>query len=82
MAETATKPVSLKAAPDAEADGKDGGGGKDAAGRLMDVAGVCAAIVLGVILFDIVSGGRVTRLLRGKRGGCEGCGEQEPSGDS
>ncbi len=80
MAETATAPK-LKAAPDAEPDGKDGGG-KDAAGRLMDVAGVCAAIVLGVILFDIVSGGRVTRLLRGKRGGCEGCGEQEPSGDS
>ncbi len=79
MAETAVKPQ-LRSAPDPEADGKDGGG-KDAAGRLMDVAGVCAAIVLGVILYDIVSGGKVTRLLRGK-GGCAGCGEQEPTSDS
>jgi len=81
MAETAARPATLRAAPNAEPDGKDGGV-QDARGRLMDVAGVCAAIVLGVILFDLASGGKVTRWLRGKQGGCAGCGEQEPTSDS
>lgn len=81
MADTAIKPA-LKAAPDADPDGGDGGG--DPWGRALNVAGICAAVVLGVIIFDVISGGKVTRLLtRGKRGGCEGCGdEQGPAGDS
>jgi hypothetical protein len=82
MAETATKPTPLRPASDPDTDGTDGGDQR--LGRALDIAGVCAAVVLGVIIFDIVSGGRITRLLRGKRGGCEGCGDQdqEPSSDS
>lgn len=79
MAETATKPVTLHTA-DPDTDGKDGGG--DRIGRALDIAGICAAVVLGVIIFDVISGGKVTRLFKRKRGGCEGCGdEQGPSGD-
>src|SRR5258708_37349813 len=71
MVETAARPATLRAAPDAEPDGKDGGG-KNAAGRAMDVAGVCPAAVLGGILFGIVSGGAVTRWRLGKQSRCGG----------
>lgn len=81
MAETATlRPAPVRGDAEPEADGT-GGGGKDPVGRALDVAGVIAAVALGVILFDVLSGGKVTRLLRGK-GGCQGCGEaKEPTGD-
>lgn len=80
MAETATKPVTLHAAADPDTDGKDGGDAR--LGRALDIAGIAAAIVLGVIIFDVISGGKVTRLFRRKRGGCTDCGdEQGPSGD-
>lgn len=78
MAEAAVK-TALKAAPDPETDGKDGG---DPWGRVLDVAGIVAAVALGVIIFDVISGGKITRLLTRRKRGCEGCGdEQEPSGD-
>lgn len=57
---------------------------KDPFGRALDVAGVCAAVVLGVILFDILSGGKLTRWARARRGPgpdgkgpCEGCGDDD-----
>jgi hypothetical protein len=78
MAETAVKPTPIRGDTEPETEGT-GGGGKDPMGRVLDVAGVIAAVALGVIIFDMLSGGKVTRLLRGK-GGCEGCGEiQEPT---
>jgi hypothetical protein len=85
MAEAAAESSGrLRTVPDGSGqpgtDGKDGGDQR--LGRALDIAGVCAAVVLGVIIFDIMSGGKITRLLRGKRGGCEGCGDQDPSGDS
>ena len=40
-------------------------------GRVLDIAGICAGVLLGVIIFDVLSGGKVTRLLRRKP--CEGC---------
>lgn len=55
--------------------------GKSRAGRVLDVAGVCAAVVLGVILVDIFSGGKLTRWARARRGDqpgdgpCQGCGD-------
>ena len=76
MAETATKPVTLHAAADPDTDGKDGGG--DRMGRALDIAGIAAAIVLGVIIFDVISGGKVTKLFRRKRGGCECWGDNDP----
>lgn len=56
--------------------------GKNRLGRALDIAGICAGVVLGVILFDILSGGKLTQWARnrrgpgpeGKPGGCEGCG--------
>lgn len=51
--------------------------GKSRAGRVLDVAGICAAVVLGVILVDIFSGGKLTRWARDRRGGCQGCGDGE-----
>ena len=82
MAETATAVPRLKAAPDADADGKDGG---DRLGRALDIAGICAAVVLGVIIFDVISGGKVTRLFqRRKPGPCPpgvDCPDEGPSGD-
>ena len=51
--------------------------GKSALGRALDVAGIIAGGVLVVILFDVLSGGKVTRWFQRKRGGpCEGCDEQ------
>ena len=56
-------------------------------GRALDIAGIAAACVLGVILFDIVSGGKLTQWARARRGQdkpggpCEGCGEDGPAGD-
>lgn len=44
-------------------------------GRVLDVSAIAAGIVLGIIAFDILSGGKLTRLARGKRGGC-GCQDQ------
>ncbi|HLM89239.1 MAG TPA: hypothetical protein VK284_09455 [Streptosporangiaceae bacterium] len=59
--------------------------GKNRLGRALDVAGICAGVVLGVILFDIFSGGKLTQWARNRRGpgpggdakpgGCEGCGD-------
>jgi len=56
-------------------------------GRALDIAGIAAGVVLGVILFDIVSGGKLTRWARARRGPgkpqgpCEGCGGgQQPEG--
>lgn len=50
---------------------------KSALGRALDVAGIVAAGVLVVIVFDVMSGGKVTRWLQRKRGGpCENCGDQ------
>jgi hypothetical protein len=86
MTETATRPTVLKTAPDKtpppETDGKDG---TDRLGRALDIAGICAAVVLGVIIFDVISGGKVTRLFQ-RRKPCppgEDCGDKtpEPSGD-
>lgn len=58
-------------------------------GRALDIAGIAAGVILGVILFDIVSGGKLTRWARARRGQskpggpCEGCGEQDgPADDS
>ena len=50
--------------------------------RALDIAGICAGVILGVILFDIVSGGRLTRWARARRGPapggpCEGCNEDK-----
>jgi hypothetical protein len=86
MTETATRPAVLKTAPDktaqAETDGKDG---SDRLGRALDIAGICAAVVLGVIIFDVISGGKVTRLFRRKPKPCPpgvDCPDPEgPSGD-
>ena len=44
-------------------------------GRVLDIAGICAGVLLGVIIFDVVSGGKVTRLLRRKP--CEGCQDKD-----
>lgn len=74
MAETATRPTVLHTA-DPDTDGKDGGDPR--LGRALDIAGICAAAVLAVIIFDVISGGKVTRLFKRKRGGCEGCGDQD-----
>lgn len=41
--------------------------GKTALGRTLDVAGVVAACVLGVILFDVFSGGKLTRWVQQRR---------------
>jgi hypothetical protein len=57
--------------------------GKNKLGRALDVAGICAGVILGVILFDIFSGGKLTRWAQARRGpggetkpgGCEGCGD-------
>lgn len=64
--------------PDSEpgADGTDGDGG--VMGRVLDVAGICAGVLLAVIVADMLSKGRISRwLLRRKPGGCEDCGESE-----
>lgn len=81
MAETAAP---LRTVPDKpgqpETDGKDG---NDRFGRALDVTAIAAAVVLGVVIFDMISGGKVKRLFTRKRGGC-GCQDEtpEPSGDS
>jgi hypothetical protein len=86
MTETATRPTVLKTAPDKtlppETDGKDG---SDRLGRALDIAGICAAVVLGVIIFDVISGGKVTRLFQRRKPPCPpgvDCPDPEgPSGD-
>ena len=45
-------------------------------GRVLDIAGICAGVLLGVIIFDVVSGGKVTRLLRRKPGPCQDCADK------
>ena len=65
-----------QAAPPAEGD--EEAEGKSALGRALDVAGVMAACALAVIMFDVLSGGKVTRwvqrrLTRGAKEPCEGC---------
>lgn len=42
------------------------GQARNRAGRVLDIAGICAGVVLGVILFDIVSGGKLTRWARAR----------------
>ena len=79
MAETATKPTALHVAPGPDTDGKDGDG--DRFGRALDIAGIAAAIVLGVIIFDVISGGKVTKLFRRGKPGCDDCGDQAAPGD-
>lgn len=65
----------LKPVPGPDADGKDGDGGQ-LAGRMLDIAGIAAGVVLAVIVADILSGGKVTRwLLRRKDQPCDGCGD-------
>ena len=66
-----------QAAPPAGEDGEEAEG-KSALGRALDVAGVVAACALAVIMFDVLSGGKVTRwvqrrLTRGAKEPCEGC---------
>jgi len=86
MTETATKPTTLRPAPatpgQPETDGKDG---SDRLGRALDIAGICAAVVLGVIIFDVISGGKVTRLFQRRKPPCPpgvDCPDPEgPSGD-
>lgn len=80
MAEPAQAPtVRLAAAPGPDAEGKDGDGG-GLAGRMLDVAGIAAGVVLAVIAFDIISGGKLSMKLRAimarRRGDCDGCGDQ------
>jgi hypothetical protein len=77
MAETAAIKPTLVKPGEPEPDGKDGGG-KDPWGRALDVASVFAAIALGVILFDLASGGKIKALFTRKRPGpepepCEEC---------
>ena len=50
--------------------------GKGTLGRILDIAGIAAAVLLGVIIFDVVSGGKVTKALSRKKGPCEGCAEK------
>lgn len=65
----------LKPDADPETDGKDGDGG--VMGKLLDVAGICAGVLLAVIVADMLSKGRISRaLLRRKPGGCDDCGDQ------
>lgn len=47
---------------------QDGEQGKGRFGRVLDVAGICAGVVLGVILFDVLSGGKITRWAQKQRG--------------
>ena len=57
-------------------DEQDQAEGSPKLGRVLDIAGICAGVLLGVIIFDVLSGGKVTRLLRrGKP--CEGCQEKD-----
>jgi hypothetical protein len=66
---------------DGEAESAEGGSNR--LGRALDVAGIAAGVILGVILFDIVSGGKLTRWARARRGPgkpdgpCEGCGQAD-----
>lgn len=72
----------LKPVPEPDADGKDGGG---LGGRVLDIAGVAAGLVLAVILADILSGGKITAWFVKRRGGgcAEGdCGEADGQGES
>lgn len=76
MAETAVKPTPIRPGADPETDGKDGG--NDRLGRAIDIGAIAAAVVLGVIIFDMISGGKVKALFRRKPpdgGGepCQGC---------
>jgi hypothetical protein len=70
------------AVADPQADEETADAKSGSLGRVIDVAGVAAAFVLGVILFDVFSGGKVTRWVTSRRqGGCQGCGEGDPGGD-
>lgn len=76
--QTLEAPDTTDAEPDATEDQAAGRGGL---GRALDIAGIFAGVVLGVILFDVLSGGKITRWAQAKRdggqggpGGCEGCG--------
>ena len=75
-AAAAVKPTLVKPG-EAEPDGKDGDG-KDPWGRALDVASIFAAIALGVILFDLASGGKIKALFTRKPppavgGDCDDC---------
>lgn len=73
MSEQAVRPP-LSAAPDP--DGKNGGGDGDGVmGRVLDVAGICAGVVLAVIVADILAKGRISRWLL-RRKACEDCDDQ------
>ena len=86
MTETAAagrlRTVADKTTGQPEMDGKDG---SDRLGRALDIAGICAAVVLGVIIFDVISGGKVTRLFQRRKPPCPpgvDCPDPEgPSGD-
>jgi hypothetical protein len=65
------------AAP-AEGQDRDEAEPKSGLGRALDVAGIIAAGFLAVIIFDVVSGGKVTRFVQrriaARRGEpCDGC---------
>lgn len=50
--------------------------GKGTFGRVLDIAGICAGVLLGVIIFDVVSGGKITRVLSRKPGPCQDCADK------
>lgn len=59
------------------------GEGSKRLGRAFDAVGIISGVVLGVILFDILSGGKLTKWARARRhapgqsdGPCEGCGDE------
>ena len=58
--------------------------GKTTLGRVLDGAGIIAGAVLIVIVYDVVSGGKVTRFVQrrlARRRGepCEGCDDDAPA---
>lgn len=70
----------------AEADEAEETQGRGGLGRALDIAGIFAGVVLGVILFDVLSGGKITRWAQARRGPapgpddgkpCEGCGDDD-----
>ena len=48
-------------------------------GRALDIAGIVAGVFLGIIIFDVLSGGRITRLLSRSKP-CEGCADKAEAG--
>ena len=55
-----------------ETEAEQEGQGKDKLGRVLDIAGIVAGAIIGVIIFDVLSGGKISRVLARSKP-CEGC---------